>query len=107
MAKTYAIGVVPATTNTPYVALGSKTGGHERTYLCNFTLAGQLIADEIVVLRPNPGELFLSAKINISATLATSTLQLKQYDVNGVNNLPVEATHADALAAWQAYANTA
>lgn len=89
MAKTYAIGVVPATTTTPYVALGSKTGGHERTYLCNFTLAGQLIADEIVVLRPNPGELFLSAKINISATLATSTLQLKQYDVNGtfVRNL--------------------
>ena len=89
MAKTYAIGVVPATTTTPYVALGSKTGGHERTYLSNFTLAAQAIADEIVVLRPNPGEIFLSAKINLSVTLATSTVQLKQYDVTGtfVRNL--------------------
>lgn len=24
----------------------------------------------------------------------------------GINNIPVEATHADLLAAWQAYANT-
>lgn len=90
MAKTYANGVTGADTTTPMAALGNKQGGRSRRYFSNFTMAAQAIADEVVVARPNPGELFTGIVVNTSVTVgATATVQLKQYDVTNtfVRNL--------------------
>lgn len=83
MAVTYAPGVTPANTTTPYNAIGSKQNARRRAYQTTITYAAQAIADEIVVARPHPGERMSSIRVMTSVTTGTATLALKVYDKNG------------------------
>lgn len=102
MAKTYANGfdgqaLTAVGGITPLVATGKSQGARQRTWASQFTNAAQPVADQIVIARPDPGQMFRGGQINISATLATSTLavQLNKRDGTTVT-LVAAATYTTA-----------
>jgi hypothetical protein len=90
MAKTYAttfdgLTLQPATGTslTLPTATGRTQNARLRTYESQFTNAAQAVADQIVIAKPNSNEVFRSCSINISATLATTTLALQLNKIDG------------------------
>jgi hypothetical protein len=102
MAKTYASGfdgqalTAIGGPNT-LVATGKSQGARNRTWASQITLAAQPVADQIVIARPDPGQMFRGGQINISATLATSTLAVQLNKKDGTTvTLVAAATYTTA-----------
>lgn len=89
MAKTYANTLTDAlplgssTAGAPIQATGKAQNARRREYGAQFTAASQPVADQIVIAKPNPNELFLGCSITITATLGTSTLALQLNKIDG------------------------